>query len=71
MTDAFNFVQIVLSVLLVVVILLQVKGIGSGFFGEAYSTFRTRRGVERILFRLTIVLAVVFVATSLASARVA
>ncbi len=70
MSTFFNYVQIGLSITLVAVILLQVKGIGSGFFGQAYSSFRTRRGLERTLFRSTVLLAVIFVAVSLISARV-
>ena len=70
MDTTFNYIQIVLSVTLVAVILLQVKGIGSGFFGQAYSTFRTRRGLERTLFRGTILLAVIFIVVSLVSARI-
>lgn len=71
MKTAFNYIQIFLSILLVALILLQVKGIGSGFFGQAYSTFRTRRGLERTLFRSTILLSAVFVVVSIVSARVA
>ena len=70
MDDLLNVFQIFLSVVIVVVILLQVKGIGSGFFGQAYSTFRTRRGLEQLLFRGTIFLAVVMVGVALARARI-
>jgi preprotein translocase subunit SecG len=60
--------QILVSVLLVVIILLQVRGQGSGFFGAAQASFRTRRGVEKTLFQFTIVLAVVFVTLAILSA---
>ncbi|MBI3744045.1 MAG: preprotein translocase subunit SecG [Chloroflexi bacterium] len=70
MVATFNWIQIVLSILLTILILLQVKGIGSGFFGQAYSTFRTRRGLEQTMFRGTIFIAVVFVAVSMTSARI-
>ncbi len=63
-------VQIVLSVLLVVTILVQVKGQGSGLFGSAEGSFKTRRGIEKSLFQLTIVLAAVFIAVSIQSVRV-
>ena len=63
----FNISQILVSVLLVLAILLQVKGQGSGLFANAESTFRARRGLEKTLFQFTIVLAVVFVLISLAS----
>lgn len=47
---------------LVAVILVQVHGGGlGGIFGQPDTVYRTRRGIEKTLFRLTIVLAVVFV----------
>ena len=63
----FNISQILVSVLLVLVVLLQVKGQGSGLFGSAETTFRARRGLEKTLFQFTIVLMVVFILISLAS----
>jgi len=66
-----NVAQIVLSVALVMAILLQVKGGGlGGIFGQADTVFRTRRGVERTLFQLTIVLVVLFIIISIISLRV-
>lgn len=64
-----NIVQIILSILLVVVILLQVKGQGTGLFGASEGSFRTRRGLEKTLFQFTIFLIVVFISISIASAR--
>ena len=56
----------VLSVALVLVLLLQVRGGGlGGIFGQADTVYRTKRGVEKTLFQLTIVLVVLFVAISL------
>ena len=69
MESAIHIVQIITAVLLVVVVLLQVRGQGGGLFGSAESTYRTRRGIERTLFQLTIVLVVVFLGTSIGSAR--
>ncbi len=70
---ALNIAQILISVLLVVILLLQAKGSGFGaaLGGSTSSVFRTRRGVERTLFQLTIILIVVFVLISLFSVRVA
>ena len=65
-----NIIQIALSVLLVTVILVQVKGQGSGMFGSAEGSYRTRRGLEKMLFQFTIALVVIFLATSIISARV-
>jgi preprotein translocase subunit SecG len=62
-----NVVQIVLSTALVLAILVQVRGGGlGGIFGQADSVYRSRRGVEKTLYRLTIVLVALFVAVSLA-----
>ena len=66
-----NIVQIAISIILVVIILLQVRGQGTGLFGAAEGSFRTRRGVERILFQFTIFMVVVFIAVSILSVRFA
>lgn len=64
-----NIVQIAISVILVVIILLQVRGQGTGLFGAAEGSFRTRRGIERVLFQFTIFMVVVFIAVSILSVR--
>ena len=71
-----TFIQIALIVIaavLVVVVLAQVRGGGlSGIFGGGgESTFRTRRGLERTLFRFTIVLSVIFIILCILSVRFA
>lgn len=71
MQTYFNVAQIVVSVVLIAVLLLQVRGGGlGGIFGQPDSTFRTRRGVERTLFQFTIALVVLFVALSVVSLKV-
>jgi preprotein translocase subunit SecG len=66
MHTALNIVQIVISVILVLVILLQVKGGGiGGIFGQADTVYRTKRGVEKWLFWATIVLASLFIVVAL------
>ncbi len=68
MQTYFNVAQIVLSVALILAILLQVRGGGlGGIFGQADTVYRTKRGVERTLFQLTIILVVLFIAVSLIS----
>ncbi|HRH32933.1 MAG TPA: preprotein translocase subunit SecG [bacterium] len=53
--------QIVVAILLMAAILLQNRGTGlSGVFGGGSGVYRTKRGVEKMLFRATIVLAVLF-----------
>ena len=55
--------QITVSVILVILILLQERSAGlSGIFGgEGGGFYQTRRGLEKIIFIATVVLAVVFV----------
>lgn len=54
-------VQIIVAVALTVAILLQARGAGLGsVFGGTGAVFKTRRGIDRMLFRTTIVLAVLF-----------
>jgi preprotein translocase subunit SecG len=57
-----NLIQIVISVALIVLILLQTKGSGLGslFGGGDSSIYTTRRGLEKTLFNVTVGLAVVF-----------
>ncbi|HEX8231532.1 MAG TPA: preprotein translocase subunit SecG [Chloroflexia bacterium] len=60
---ALNIVQVVLAIVLIVAVLLQTKGSTfSGIFGggDTTSVYRTRRGFEKRLFQMTIVLSVVF-----------
>jgi len=62
------YVQIILSILLVAAILLQQRGssLGGAFGGDNYSSaFHKRRGGELFLFRLSIVLAILFVLSAL------
>lgn len=61
------YIQIILAVLLVGCILLQRSeaGLGSAFGGDSFSTGTyVRRGGELVLFRLTIVIGVLFVASA-------
>jgi len=68
-----NVAQIIVAVLVIVVILAQAQGGGLGgmFGGGGESAFRTRRGIERTLFRFTIVLVVIFIALSIVSVKYA
>ena len=60
-----NLAQIIVSVTLILVIILQARGSGfGGALGGSSSFFRTRRGAEKTLFQLTIVLVVVFILMS-------
>jgi len=61
-SNIFGIITIVSGVLMVAAILLQSRGasLGAGF-GSSGELFTTRRGVDKNLFEVTIVLAVVFV----------
>ena len=63
-----QIVTIVSAVLMVICILLQARGasLGAGF-GSSGELFTTRRGLDKSLFEVTIVLAVVFVLSILAN----
>ncbi len=58
-------------VLLVTTILLQVRGAGGGLFGGGSAEFRTRRGVEKTLFQITIGLGVTFVILAILNLTIA
>ena len=65
MQTYLSVAQIVLSIALILVILMQVKGGGlGGIFGQPDAVYRTKRGVEKTLFQLTIALVVLFIAIS-------
>ncbi len=71
MQTYLNVAQIILSIALILTILLQVRGGGlGGIFGQPDSVYRTKRGVEKTLFQLTIVLVVLFLIISVIALRV-
>ncbi|MCC6803589.1 MAG: preprotein translocase subunit SecG [Anaerolineae bacterium] len=68
MERAFMVVSIIISVLLIVLILLQVKGSGLGDLLGGSNTggiTRTRRGLEKTLFQITIGLGIAFLAIAI------
>lgn len=68
MERALQVVSIIISILLIVLVLLQVKGSGLGDLlggGSDGGVTRTRRGLEKTLFQLTIGLGVAFLAISI------
>ncbi len=71
METIVNIIQLLISLTLVLVILLQVRETGSGLFGSAQASYRTRRGLEKSLFQFTIILAVVFLVMSIISVNFA
>lgn len=69
MEIALNLAMILVSVVLMIVILSQSKGSGfSGAFGgDSSSIYRSRRGVEKVLFQFTIGAAAAFILIALLS----
>ncbi len=64
--DYLYVAQILVAIVLTLVILFQAKGsdVGGIFGGSGGGSFRTRRGIEKTLFQMTIVLAIVFLIIS-------
>ena len=63
--------QIVVAVAVILLSLLQVRGGGlGGIFGQADTVYRTKRGVEKTLFQLTIVLMVILIILAIVSLRI-
>lgn len=60
-------IQIIISIILVIIILLQQPGeggLGSAFGGGGSGVARSKRGLQKTLFRATIVLAFAFLVSS-------
>ncbi len=72
MKNTVLLVQLILGIVLVVCVLLQTKGAGftGSFTGDQSSVYRTRRGVERTLFRFTVGLAILFCLVALLASLV-
>jgi len=61
----FLVAQILIAIALIATVLFQLRGGGiGGIFGQADSVYRTRRGIESTLFKLTIILAVLLVVSA-------
>ena len=73
MEPFLNMILIIISVALIVLILLQTKGSGLGslFGGSDSGVYTKRRGVQKTLFNVTIVLSVVFFAIAIINVIVA
>jgi len=70
MQTYLNIATLVVSIALILTVLLQVKGGGlGGIFGSPDSVYRTKRGLEKTLFQLTVALIVLFIAISLVSIK--
>lgn len=66
MNQVFSTIQIILGVLLILLIVLQSKGTGMGTaFGGDMGFYGTKRGAEKMLFVLTILVSIVFFVLSI------
>ncbi|MBI2436156.1 MAG: preprotein translocase subunit SecG [Candidatus Magasanikbacteria bacterium] len=66
LSTILSIVQIIFAILLILVILLQQKGSGLGAaFGGSGTVYNTRRGVDKILYNITIVVSILFFVTAL------
>lgn len=66
MKNIIVIIQILLSIFLILVILLQSRGSGlSSSFGGGGEFYRSRRGLEKILLKFTVIVAILFFASSI------
>lgn len=66
MNTVLTIIQIILSIAITCVTLLQPKGTGLGSgWGGSGEFYHTRRGMEKILFIITILLVIAFFAISI------
>ncbi len=63
MDTAIRLTMIIVAIVLMLVVLLQTKGssFSGAFGGDTSGIYRTRRGLEKTLFQLTIGIAALFV----------
>jgi preprotein translocase subunit SecG len=67
MKSFLTIFQVVVAILLILTILMQEKGVGlSATFGGGGEFYRSRRGIDRLLFIFTVVLSLLFIGTSIA-----
>ncbi len=72
MTTFILIAQIIIAALIVVLVVLQTQSSGAGsMFGSDTTVYRTRRGLEKTLYQLTIVVSVLFFVISIVAVIVA
>ena len=72
MVTYLNIIQLIVSIALIGLLIMQAKGGGlSKMFGGEGSIYHSRRGVEKTVFNFSIGLIVIFVIVSVASVLVA
>ena len=64
--NLFVISQVLISALLIITIILQTRGSSTGMaFGGNGESYRSKRGLERMLFYSTIILAAIFALISI------
>ncbi len=67
----FQVILIIIAIALMISILLQARGAGLGsVFGGSGTVFKTRRGIEKLLFNMTVFFAIVFMVLSFFTAAI-
>ncbi len=73
MITYFNIALIITSIALIISVVIQNKGIGLGLGGltgmDTGGVFAKRRGIEKIIFIVTIILSVLFIGLTLITVR--
>jgi preprotein translocase subunit SecG len=68
MKNIILIIQLFVSITLITLILIQAKGVGLGrAWGGGGEFYKSKRGVEKLIFQLTIFFVSIFLITSLLS----
>jgi preprotein translocase subunit SecG len=68
MNKILSIIQIIIAVLLVTAVLIQNKGVGlSQTFGGEGNVYRAKRGAEKTIFIITVILSTAFLGLALAN----
>ncbi|MDP2692549.1 MAG: preprotein translocase subunit SecG [bacterium] len=65
MIGIISIIQIISAIFLIIVVLMQQKGSGLGAtFGGSSNVYSSKRGLDKILYKTTIVVSVIFFGVS-------
>ena len=65
MVGIISIIQVISAILLIIVVLMQQKGSGLGAaFGGSSNVYSSKRGLDKVLYRATIVFSIVFFGVS-------
>lgn len=67
MQDTLTIIELIAGIVVMISVLMQHRGTGlGGAFGGEDMSYRSRRGIEKLLFRLTVVSAAIFLIAAVA-----